>query len=227
MPIKILFGLVIVALGFSLCFLTAKNSFNGEEYISAKRLMTRLSRDVAATRRDYGMAENLLISTSPLKSISQARLIKSGNYYQLSIGHFSTKNKNGEPVFACQVYDQVTVHYESALNNKQSAQRTPQSLSFELPCKMSDEDIRRIAPINFAPTEILKETPSDGTFPFSNHGEFLVRLQNIEDQWATEWNFKSIQFKDSRSQVPPIEVLGSEVRPIERERLDMEWPETK
>lgn len=227
MQVKVILGIILLAVGFNLSFWLAKYSFNGEEYISARRLITRMKRDVAATRKDYGLIDNLLISTSPLKAISQARLIKNGNFFQLSVGHFSTKNKRGEPAFACQVYDQVVVNYESAIINKLDSQRTPQSLSFEFPCKMSDDDIRKIAPINFAPAEIQKEIPADGTFPFSEHGEFLVRLQNVEDKWATEWNFKSIQFKDSHSQLSTLEVMGSEVRPIERERLDMEWPEVK
>ena len=228
--LRILLMMSVLALGFVLSFEGARRSFDGEYFLSAERLLTRPDRDLAAFKKELqrsGLEDHLLISTSPLKALGYSRLIKKDSVFQLWIGHFSTKNKRGDPVFACQLYDQVTVTYEAPRKNKDSNFESPQTMFIDIPCKMADNDVRRLAPANLSPAEILKEAPSDGTFPFSNQGEFLVRLQNIDDEWPRQWFFKSIQFKDTHALAPTIEVNSSELGSAEKQRLNMDWSTIK
>lgn len=228
--LKYFFGLFCLAAGFGATFYLTKNSFGGEEFVSAKQLLNKPERDLATARNKVGIdaiGDHLLISTSATRAISRARLIKTDSVFQLHLGHFSTKNNRGEQVFACQVYNQITITYEAATSPKANPSQSSQLLFIDLPCRMAENDVRRISPINLSPANILKEPPGDGTFSFNENGEFSIRLQNIDEKWPLQWVFKSVQFRDSQSQMRPIEVTDADLAPLEGQRLNMDWSQIK
>ncbi len=200
---------------------------DGDEFASVDDLLLRPEREIAAIKKDLGLkvlTDHLLISKTPANSLNQAKLIKTENHIQLTLGHFSTKDKRGESVFACQIYDKVSVTYESnAIIDNNSATPSTQTMVFELPCTVAENDIKHLTPVSFAPAKILKETPGDGTFPFGENNEFSVSFQNVEDQWPRQWSLKSVQFRDSQSINPPKEISTSELTIERRQSLNMDW----
>lgn len=224
---KTILGLLSVLIGFSYSYHWSLHSMNEEEFVLVDSLLARSYRGIAAVKKDLGLGaytDHLIISTSPLKSLSLAKLTKTENFFQITLGHFSTKDKRGELAFACQVYDRVTLTYESHEGSeKENSKSVPQTMVLEMSCKIAENDVKHLMPINLAPAQILKQPPGDGTYQFSEKGEFSVRFQNVEDKWAKQWVLKSVQFKDSQNQLPTKEISVLELPAENRQSLNMDW----
>ncbi len=224
---KTIIGLVSVLMGFFYSYHLALHSMNGEEFVQVDDLLEKNSRDLAAVKKEIGLGvytDHLLISTSPIKTLSLARLTKSENFFQITLGNFSTKDIRGELAFACQVYDKVTITYESfAMTEKNELQVSPQTMMLEMNCKIADNDVKHLMTINLAPGKILREQPGDGTFQFTEKGEFSVHFQNVEDTWAKQWILKSVQFRDSQKQLPAKDISVLDLPSENRQNLNMDW----
>lgn len=215
-------GLTLISLGLFGGFKISIGSFNNEEFVEVATILNQNNREIAAIKKDLGLSslgDHLLISTSPLRSLLAARLERTSQYFSIILGHFSTKDTKGDAVFACQLYDKVTLTYESFLGS----QSPPQSMILEMGCHMADNDVKHLAPLNFAPESILKEPAGDGIFQFSEKGEFTVHFQNIDQQWARKWNFKGVKFSNSKSGITPKEISILDVPVENRTALNMDW----
>lgn len=213
----------MLASGFLISFRWAQLSFEGEKFVSVARLNVDGQRNIAVAKRDFQLNTFSNLSLSPIRSLINAQVINTESFSQIKLGNFSVKNPRGEPVYACQVYDKITVTYEAFVDEKTGNPLAPQTLSLELPCKIAEGDVRHLETITLSPKEILKETPSDGTFPFNENVAFSVKLQNVDGKWATRWNIKSIQFADSQAKSLPVDLSATEISQSKRKELEMRW----
>lgn len=223
--VKLLFYFTSVIAGFVITFYIATQSFQGEEFITASEIMGRSRRDIANIKKttdNLGLMDHFLVSSSPVRSLTQANMTKTNNFFQLTLGHFSTTDKRGEPAFACQVYDRVLITYESLQEAETEATR-PQKMTLEFPCKLAEDDIKHLISIKLTPSQFLKEPPSDGVFPTLDNGEVSIRFENVEDRWPKQWLFKSVAFIDSHRQYPNKEVSVLDLPQKDQKKLNMDW----
>ena len=200
--VKLFINFLSLILGFLYSFNLAYQSFDSDTFADVDQILLKSRRSLATIKKDLGIngfTDHLLISTSPLKSLSLAQLIKTENHFQLSLGQFSLKNKHGELSFACQVFDKVIISYESKVSEKNTSDKSPQSMIIEMSCKIADNDILHLMPIKISPGQILKEPVGDGTFQFSEKVDYSIQFRNIEDEWAKQWVLKSAAIRNAQS----------------------------
>jgi hypothetical protein len=224
--VKHILGLFLILVGFIFAFQVSLHSFKGETFVNIQELIKSSNRDIANVNKLEKPKSTILISTSPLRLLSDAKLNEppkgSMGTIEIILGHFSlppTDNKSS--LFACQLYDEVILTYEALTlaSDKKGNDANP-LMTIKTPCTIDTKDLLHLKAIQLVPQKITKEPPGDG-MRVSEDGSYSLHFENMEDQWPTSWQFKSVQLKATKNNTPPKEMNRADLSLNEQTKLDI------
>lgn len=224
----------IVLVGFSQSLILSRQSLNGENFYSTKQLLNKTYRAPTSLKQSLQQMDlnpYLLLSSNPLKMLSLAELKTTKGSVELKLGHFSSKDGHGDPVFACQIYDRIVLHYQSSESSYSSESsetiESPSSsepqMELEVPCQISRADVRYLESIKFNPVEILKSEPTDGTYRLNEQSNVSAQFNHINGRWPSQWFLKSAQLVDSKKNRPNLEISALSLSAEKRKLLQLQW----
>jgi len=225
--VKLLLGFFIFLVGFAYAFQVSMDSFNGEFFVNIQELIPVLNRDIANANKLERPQSTLLLSTSPLRLLTDAKLNRpsqsSAGSIEIILGHFSMSADNKPSVFACQLYDEVIITYEAiSITDKKETMTVP-LMTIKTPCTIDTNDLLHLKAIQLTPQHITQDPPGDG-MQASQDGSYTLHFENMEDQWPVAWKFKSVQLKASKSNTPPPQALARSDLPADDQgKLDLNW----
>lgn len=225
--VKHLLGFFIFLIGFAYAFQVSMDSFNGEFFVNIQELIPVLNRDIANTNKLERPQTTLLLSTSPLRLLTDAKLNRppqgSEGPIEIILGHFSMTTENKPSVFACQLYDEVIITYEAISKTDKKDLLTAPIMTIKTPCTIDAKDLLHLKAIQLTPQLITQDPPGDG-MQASQDGSYTLHFENMEDQWPVAWKFKSVQLKASKSNTPAPQALARSDLPAgEQAKLDFNW----
>lgn len=225
--VKHLLGFCVFLAGFAYAFQVSMDSFNGEFFVNIQELIPILNRNIANDSKLERPQSALLLSTSPLRLLTDARLNRppqgSVGPIEIILGHFSMTADNKPSVFACQLYDEVIITYEAISMTDKKETITAPLMTIKTPCTIDTKDLLHLKAIQLTPKEITQDPPGDG-MQASKDGSYTLHFENMEDQWPVAWKFKSVQLKASKSNTPPPQALArSDLPADEQGKLDLNW----
>jgi hypothetical protein len=225
--VKLAFGLLSILVGFVVAYNCGKQSFDSVKFVEVSELLKRSNRGLAAVKKEglnVSLTHHLPISTDPRQTLSHATLVKTANQIQLTLGNFSTLDRNN-PVFACQVYDKVIMVYQSAPQSDETPGKKLQTMAIETDCLTSENDIKHLKPLTLNSDKILSLPSGEGSYTFNDGAEFVINLIDVDqdEPLARKWILSKVQFQSSGNRRPLMEVSTSELSEKNRPRLNIQF----
>lgn len=176
-----------------------------------------ISRTPSAIRQQYDFT-NLRGSSLEVamreRVISQIEVIKSNEGFGLSLGHFALRNSLGDSLLGCQFYNKVTLTFEAegvAINGVKP------TMQVDGPCE-NTEDLTKIKAVMIPFRTLMKESPADGDYNFTQPKPVSIKLLNLADNWPDMWHLVGVtlhsSFSDSEAQGGQFIIDRSEIQKI-------------
>ncbi|MES2965157.1 MAG: hypothetical protein V4760_14825, partial [Bdellovibrionota bacterium] len=142
---------------FALVFgvVMGRSSWDGAVFLSHTSSLMK-NRNPAAIRKDLDFSKlsgDELITASQKRLVTAARVILEKETVGVELGHFVTRDANGDRQLACDFYDRMRLRFEA--EGVASSGEKPE-LEIEGPCRTSS-DITRIEPLWIPVQRILGE----------------------------------------------------------------------
>jgi len=226
--VKQILGFFLILVGYLYAFQVSLHSFSGETFVNIQELINVSNREIANADKLEKPKSTLLLSTSPLRLLTDAKLNDppkgTAGPIEIILGHFSMSPANKKTsVFACQLYDEVILTYEAITSSiEQKSNSSTPTMIIKTPCTIDTNDLLHLKAILIVPQKITKEPPSDG-MRVSEDGSYSLHFVNMEEQWPKSWQFKSVQLKANKSNTPPKEMGRSDLSLNEQNKLDINW----
>lgn len=226
--VKYTAGFLFLFMGLLVGIQLGFRSLSGERFVNVQELIQTSEREIANVKSLKKPKFPLLLSTSPLRVLTAAqRKIPpqgSDEPIEITLGHFSIiRSHDNISVFACQIYDEVTLTYEAlSLNADKTLKIEEPLMMIKAPCAIDFKDPLHLKAIQLIPKNITKDPPGDG-MRTSEDGSYSLHFEKMEEQWPSTWRFKSVQLKASKGNAPSQELSRSELPLTEQSKLDLYW----
>lgn len=222
--VKHLIGLFIYIIGFVYAFYVGLTSLQGETFVNIQEIIKASSREIANVNKGK-LAHTLLLPTSPLHLLSDAKLVEptkgSTGPIEIILGHYSiTPPDSKNAIYACQLYEEVLLTYEGFFKTTKPNAANPQMV-IKTPCIVDSKDPLHLRAIQILPQQITKDTPSNGFINLEDGSS--LNFENMGDQWPNYWQFRSVQLKTNKSNTPLKELNRLDLTLNEQSKLDLNW----
>lgn len=196
-------------------------SWNGVVYL-ADGSRFQNGRTPAAIKRelDFSKLEGAeLITATQKRLVSAARTIIQNGLVGVELGHFVTRDSNGQRHLACDsAYDRILLRFEA--DGIASAGEKP-IMEIDGPCRSSLDDISRIEPIWIPFEKILDIRPANMDLDFYQDVKF--RFDNMGETWPLSWNLQYVRLYNSHESNREVSISAKQIREIRESPFVVHW----
>lgn len=211
-----------VALGL----VTGANSWHGVVYLTDGTLANSNVRTPAAIKRDIdfsGLNGAELMSASQKRLVTAARTILQEGAVGVQLGHFVTRDENGQRILACNgVYDRLTLQFEG--EGIAVAGEKP-SMAIEAPCRVSEKDITSIEAVWVPVARLLGSPATDVEISVTEGTKF--KFENMNGSWPVAWSLKAVRLYNSGEAGREVNITSRELREFREKPFIMNWMEAR
>lgn len=199
-----------------------RGSWDGVVFLSHTSSLMK-GRTPAAIRKDLDFSKlsgDELITASQKRLVTAARVILEKETVGVELGHFVTRDENGDRQLACDFYDRMRLRFEAdgiATSGEKPA------LEIEGPCRTSS-DITRIEPIWIPVQRILGEKANDMDLTFPDQDGVNFRFRNMSGEWPMRWNLQSVRLYNDRDGGREVSIAGEDLRDLRERPIVLAWP---
>lgn len=211
------FCLAIVAGG-----LIGRKSWNGAIYLTSTSFTSNL-RNPAAIHRDLDYTKldgSELLTGNHNRLISSARVLLQKNEIGVELGHFVTRDEQGNKQLACEFYDRMRLTFEA--EGVASSGERP-SMVVEGPCRTGD-DITRIEPIWIPVTKIISEKAADMDLAFSENEGVTFKFKDMTGEWPNRWRLSTVRVFNDAEANRSVELSADDLHRIGGKPVVLAWP---
>lgn len=216
------------AVVFGLAILTGvvagRTSWNGAIYLTSTSFTSNV-RNPAAVHRDLDETKlegSELLTGTRNRLVSEAKVVLDGGEMGLQLGHFVTRDSQGNRQLACDFYNRMRVTFQA--DGVASAGEKP-TMEIEGPCKTA-ADITKIEPVWIPVLKILGEEPGDMDLSFPENEGLAFKFSNIDERWPTRWVLTSVQLLNDSENGRTLGFNAQELRAVRAKPLVLAWPST-
>jgi len=164
-----------------------------------------------------------LLAASQERILKVARILREEGRIGVSLGHFITRNENGQKLLACQFYDWIEIKFQA--EGLASNGQVPEMV-VEGPCDIND-DVNYMNPLWIPVKQITETKPGDAEWSFGDNNAGLkfrdIIPQGALKTWPNTWVLKSVRlFSKTRSE-RMVEVNQQRVLQITPAPLTIIW----
>lgn len=204
---------------------TGANSWHGVVYLTDGTMASNL-RNPAAIKRDIdfsGLNGAELMSASQKRLVTAARTILQDGSVGIQLGHFATRDENGQRILACNgVYDRLSLQFEG---EGIAADGEKPSMTVEAPCRVSAKDITSIEPVWVPVAELLAGPANDVEVSGAEGTKF--KFQNMNGSWPISWSLKSVRLYSAAGTSHEVNITAQEMREFREKPFLMNWMEAR
>lgn len=199
-----------------------RHSWNGAIYLTNTSFTSNL-RNPAAVHRDLDYTKldgSELITGNQNRLISTAKVLIEKGEMGIELGHFVTRDEQGNRQLACEYYDRLRLRFEA--EGVASSGERPQ-MTIEGPCR-TGTDITRIEPVWVPVMKILSESPSDMDLNFAENEGVTFKFQNMMGEWPHRWQLTSLSVFNDAASGRSLTMSNVELRQATPKPLVLAWP---
>lgn len=198
-------------------------SWNGVVYLSDGSRWQN-GRTPAAIKRelDFSRLDGAeLITATQKRLVSAARTILRDGLVGVELGHFVTKDSNGQRRLACDAaYDRIQLRFEA---DGIASSGVKPIMEIDGPCRSSMEDISRIEPIWIPVEKILDIRPANMDLDFFQDVKF--KFDNMGETWPLSWNLQYVRLYNSQEPNREVSITAGQIREIRESPFVIYWVE--
>jgi hypothetical protein len=181
-------------------------------------------RNPAAVHRDLDFTRlngTELLTGTHKRLVSDARILlqKSGQL-GVELGHFVTRDEQGNKLLACDYYDRMRLTFEA--EGIASSGERPMMI-VEGPCR-TGSDITRIEPIWIPVAKIVSEKASDMDLTFPDDEGVTFKFQDMTGEWPRRWHLTNVRVFNDAEMARSVELSNDALRSIRPKPVVLAWP---
>ena len=203
--------------------LIGRKSWQGAIFLTSTSFTSNL-RNPAAVHRDLDFTRldgTELLTGTHKRLISDARiLLEKKGQMGIELGHFVTRDEQGNKLLACDFYDRMRLTFEA--EGMASGGERP-SMVVEGPCR-TGTDITRIEPIWIPVTKIVSEKAADMDLTFPDDEGVTFKFQDMTGEWPRRWHLTNIRVFNDAETSRSIELPSEALRAIRSKPVVLAWP---
>ncbi len=199
-----------------------RQSWNGAIYLTSTSFTSNV-RNPAAVHRDLDFTKldgSELITGTHNRLVTTARVLMQPGQMGIELGHFVTRDDQGNRQLACEFYDRVRFVFE-AEGIASSGERPV--MEIEGPCKTAD-DITRIEAVWVPVAKILSEKATDMDLTFPENDGVTFKFQNLNGDWPNRWHLQSLRVFNDGAANRSISMSAEDLHRIGGKPLVLAWP---
>ena len=221
-------GVVFFACTVATGFLVGGTSLKGDVWFATNATASASGpndRNPAAIKReiDFSHLEGAeLITATQKRLVSAARVEQHNDGVGVVLGHFATRDADGERKLACDsLYNRLTLFFEA--EGMADAGEKP-SMQIDAPCRSSIQDVGSIDAIMVPYEKILKERPTNMDLTYEEGVKF--KFESMGTEWPHHWGLQTVRLYNSDDASHEIKISSHELREIRSAPLMLHWQET-
>lgn len=160
-----------------------------------------------------------LLLASQRRLVSSARVLLKEHAVGVELGHFVTRDKDGNKTLACRAYDRVSVEFRA--EGIAESGHVPKMVIESL-CKEGD-DITKIRPIWIPVGDITSQVPGDLELQVWRDDPVAIKLSEMGSQWPKKWRMTSVRLFNKNSEDQGIVIGPEDVMGLREQPLRLEW----
>lgn len=195
-------------------------SWHGAIYLTSTSFT---SRNPAAVHRDLDFTKldgSELITGTRNRLVTTARVLLQPGQMGIELGHFVTRDEQGNKQLACEFYDRVRFRFEA--EGVATAGERP-VMEIEGPCR-TGADITRIEPVWVPVAKILGEKPADMDVTFPENDSVTFRFQNMAGEWPNRWHLQSLRVFNDAEVSRAISFSHEDLHRLNSKPIVLAWP---
>lgn len=216
------FFLSAVGLGIA----TGANSWRGVVYLTDGTLANSNVRTPAAIKREIdfsGLNGAELLSASQKRLVTAARTILQDGSIGVQLGHFVTRDENGQRILACNgAYDRLSLQFDG---EGIAADGEKPSMKIDAPCRTSENDITSIEAV-WVPVSELLQGPATNVEVTGQEGA-KFKFENMNGSWPITWSLKSVRLYNSGETDHEVTITAREMHEFREKPFIMNWLEAR
>ena len=162
-----------------------------------------------------------LITATQKRLVTAARTISRDGLVGVELGHFVTRDSNGQRRLACDTsYNRITLRFEA--DGIASAGEKPM-MEIDGPCQASMKDVASIEPIWIPVSKLLDTKPVDMDVDF--HEGVKFRFHNMNMVWPVSWNLLSVRLYNNVEAGREVNITSRDLRELRQSPLVVNWQE--
>lgn len=209
---------IAVFIGASL----AHQSWHGAIYLTSTSFTSNL-RNPAAVHRDLDFTKldgAELITGTQNRLVTSARVLLQPGQMGIELGHFVTRDDQGNRQLACEFYDRVRFRFEAegvATDGERPV------MEIEGPCRTGD-DVTRIEAVWVPVAKILSEKPADMDLTFPDNDGVTFKFENMNGEWPNRWHLQTLRVFNDAEKTRSISISSEDLHRIGGKPLVLAWP---
>lgn len=188
------------------------SSWSGTVFVSdGMYLPPERMRTPAAIRKTLDISNlegDALTSALQSRLLSDMKVYKEDGRVGIELGHFVTRDDQGERVFGCSYFSRIEMHFV-ADGVIEGGERP--AFTVEGPCNYSS-NVNRIDPIWIPYARVLQERPSDLQLTINQDQALQLRFSNMGMSWPKTWSLYSIRMFDPERGNREVNITETEMR---------------
>jgi hypothetical protein len=199
-----------------------RKSWNGAIYLTSTSFTSNV-RNPAAVHRDLDFTRldgSELITGTHNRLVTAARILLEKNEMGIELGHFVTRDEQGNKQLACEYYDRMRLTFE-AEGIASSGERP--LMIVEGPCR-TGADITRIEPIWIPVMKIISEKPSDMDLTFPDDDGVSFKFKDMTSEWPRRWHLTSVRVFNDAETNRSIEISNDDLLRLGGKPVVLAWP---
>jgi hypothetical protein len=215
-------GMAFFCLAIALGGCIGRLSWNGAIYLTSTSFTSNV-RNPAAVHRDFDFTKldgSELITGTHNRLVTSARILLEKDQMGIELGHFVTRDEQGNKQLACEFYDRMRLTFQA--DGVASGGERP-SMVVEGPCR-TGTDITRIEPIWIPVTKIISEKASDMDLSFPDNDSVTFKFQDMTGEWPNRWHLTSVRVFNDAELNRTIEISANELYHLGGKPVVLAWP---
>ncbi len=213
------------AITISAGYFAGGSSWKGVIYLSDGSILGK-SRNPAAIKRelDFSKLDGVeLITASQKRLVTAARVIPKPDMVGVELGHFVTRDAEGQRRLACDAFfNRLTLRFE-AEGIASAGEKT--LMEIDAPCRTSSNDISSIEPVWIPVAKIFAERPKSQSLDFQDGVTY--KFENLSGVWPVRWSLQSVRLYNSQDSARVVNITSRDMRAIRPKPFVLNWLEAK
>ena len=199
-----------------------RQSWHGAIYLTNTSFTSNL-RNPAAIHRDLDFTKldgSELITGSQSRLVTSARVLLQPGQMGIELGHFVTRDDQGNRQLACEFYDRVRFKFEA--EGVATGGERP-VMEIEGPCR-TGSDVTRIEAVWVPVAKILSERPTDMDLTFPDNEGVKFKFENMNGEWPNRWRLQNLRVFNDAEKTRSISMSAEDLHRIGGKPLVLAWP---
>lgn len=206
-------------------YMAGGKSWNGVVYLTDGTLVSN-TRNPAAIKRELDFSRlngAELITATQKRLVTAARTIAKEGLMGVELGHFVTRDVNGQRRLACDAfYNRLTLRFDA--DGIASAGEKP-TMEIDGPCQSSHKDIAAIEPIWIPVSKIMSTPPTNADLDFYEGVKF--KFDHMGGNWPVRWNLRSVRLYNSQEEGREVNITANELQELRKKPFTVDWMEAR